>query len=269
MYSNINVKNIVDKEKSQDNQSNRLNFLCLSPSRTLLISLSLSLLLLGLASIDNHWISKSSMEQRKGRAGRVQPGESYHLYTRTKYNTFPQYSIPEILRTSLTKVVLDSKIFSQNTSASQFFNQLLTPPEQDTIERAVKELKQLELLDDEEKLTALGRVLANFQLEPNLSRAMINAVAFKCIAPIVDVVSLYSADSELFSTGLIDKNGIRETKAKYCKDSDHLALMRIFEKWLDLEDSKDRWQAEDFCGVHNLVRRRLRTVASKFAFATQ
>lgn len=209
------------------------------------------------------------MEQRKGRAGRVQPGESYHLYTRDKYNTFPQYSIPEILRTSLTKVVLDSKIYSQNSSALEFFNQLLTPPEEDTIERAVNELKELELLDDDENLTALGRVLANFQLEPKLSRAMVNAVAFKCTTPIVDVVSLFSADSELFSTGLIDKNGIRETKAKYCMDSDHLALMMIFEKWLDLEDTGERWQAEGFCEVQNLVRRRLKTIASKLNMEVQ
>lgn len=206
------------------------------------------------------------MQQRKGRAGRVQPGESFHLYTRDKYSKFPQYSLPEILRTSLTKVVLDSKIYSQNTSALEFFNQLLCPPEEETIERAVHELKQLELLDDEENLTALGKVLANFQLEPKFSRAMVNAVAFKCVAPIVDVVSLYSADSELFSTGLMDKEGIRRTKEKFCKDSDHLALMRIFEEWLNLEDNEGKWQVEDFCMTNNLVNRRLRTIASKLKY---
>lgn len=213
--------------------------------------------------IDNHWISQSSMLQRKGRAGRVQEGFSYHLYPKSKFEIFPKYSIPEILRTSLTKIVLDSKVYSNNMNAVEFLEQLPCPPEINVVQKAVKDLKDLELLDEDENLTPLGRTLSNFQLEPKLSKAMVNSVVFKCVTPIVDIVTLFSSEAELFSTGLIDKDGIRLTKQRNSKTSDHLSIMRIFEKWLESIDERNYNAAEEFCLENSLLEYKLRTMKSK------
>lgn len=66
--------------------------------------------IVGVMCIDNHWVSQASVAQRKGRAGRCQAGESFHLFPRSKYEKFIDYSMPEILRTSLTRIVLDTKV---------------------------------------------------------------------------------------------------------------------------------------------------------------
>ncbi|XP_030754425.1 ATP-dependent RNA helicase DHX30-like isoform X2 [Sitophilus oryzae] len=211
----------------------------------------------GISVIDKEWISKASVRQRSGRAGRCAPGESYHMYTEEKFQTFQDYSTPKILNSSLTKVILDSKTIS-DMSACDFMNSLITPPEKQAVERAVEELKQLELLDDNEKLTPLGRTLANFQLEPNLAKTMVNSVIFKCTTPIVDIVTLFSSETEMFgSLTLMDKESIKREKESYSKSSDHLALMKIYEKWLEFFEEDGLRAAKTFCQRMNLVHHKM------------
>lgn len=60
--------------------------------------------------MENQWIAKSNVKQRAGRAGRVQPGESYHLYTEELYEDMEQFPKAEILQIPLEKVVMDIKV---------------------------------------------------------------------------------------------------------------------------------------------------------------
>ncbi|KAF5280407.1 hypothetical protein FQR65_LT03216 [Abscondita terminalis] len=214
----------------------------------------------GIICIDNHWISKASALQRKGRAGRIQPGECFHLYTKSKFNDFIDYSIPEILRTSLTKIVLDSKVYSNNMNAIEFLQQLICPPDEAAVNKAVDELKELEMLDHNENLTPLGRTASNFQLPPKLSKAMVNSIIFKCVTPIVDIITLYSTNSALFSKALVDKDAIKRNMETFSKNSDHLALMTLFEKWLHYVGTGQYLEADTFCDDFGIVQPKLRTL---------
>lgn len=64
----------------------------------------------GTLAIDNQWISQASARQRKGRAGRVGPGEAYHLYTKEKFDLFDKFPLPEVHRVRLESSVLNSKV---------------------------------------------------------------------------------------------------------------------------------------------------------------
>ncbi|GLV40594.1 RHAU helicase [Carabus blaptoides fortunei] len=214
----------------------------------------------GVVCIDNHWISQSSMNQRKGRAGRVQPGESFHLYTREKYDAMLKYSVPEILRVSLTKIVLDAKVYSHNMKAIDFFTQLPCPPDDSAVWSAVQELQDLEMLDANENLTPLGRVVSDFQLPPKLSKAMIHSVIYKCVVPIVDIVTLFSSDQNMFSNMLTNKQSIKQTKEHLSKDSDHIAMMILFEQWANFMNNEDFHEAATYCTKHNLVPHKLNTL---------
>ncbi|RVW74625.1 DExH-box ATP-dependent RNA helicase DExH5, mitochondrial [Vitis vinifera] len=74
------------------------------------------------------WISQASARQRRGRAGRVQPGECYHLYPSCVYEAFSEYQLPELLRTPLNSLCLQIKSL-QVGSIGEFLSATLQPPE--------------------------------------------------------------------------------------------------------------------------------------------
>ncbi|CAK9172350.1 unnamed protein product [Ilex paraguariensis] len=74
------------------------------------------------------WISQASARQRRGRAGRVQPGECYHLYPQCVYEAFTEYQLPELLRTPLNSLCLQIKSL-QVGSIGDFLSAALQPPE--------------------------------------------------------------------------------------------------------------------------------------------
>ncbi|XLU52381.1 hypothetical protein S245_047029, partial [Arachis hypogaea] len=82
------------------------------------------------------WISKAAARQRRGRAGRVQPGECYHLYPRCVYDAFADYQLPELLRTPLQSLCLQIKSL-QLGSISEFLARALQPPEPLSVQNAV------------------------------------------------------------------------------------------------------------------------------------
>lgn len=56
------------------------------------------------------WISKANAIQRKGRAGRVCPGECYHLYTKETYEQLEDHESPQILNSCLEPVTMMAKV---------------------------------------------------------------------------------------------------------------------------------------------------------------
>lgn len=77
------------------------------------------LFFLQVSCLDTVWISRSNVTQRKGRAGRCQPGQSYHLFPRKQLESMSPFPVPEILRTPLESLVLQAKIHSPNCKVRQ------------------------------------------------------------------------------------------------------------------------------------------------------
>ncbi|KAJ1380761.1 P-loop containing nucleoside triphosphate hydrolase [Sesbania bispinosa] len=180
------------------------------------------------------WISKVSAQQRRGRAGRVQPGECYHLYPRCVYDAFAEYQLPEILRTPLQSLCLQIKSLRLG-SISEFLSRALQSPETLAVQNAVEYLKIIGALDENENLTILGRYLAMLPMEPKLGKMLILGAIFNCLDPILTVVAGLSV-RDPFLTPLDKKDLADAAKAQFSGQySDHLALVSAYEGWKDAE----------------------------------
>ncbi|KAG9449015.1 hypothetical protein H6P81_008980 [Aristolochia fimbriata] len=200
------------------------------------------------------WISKAAARQRRGRAGRVQPGECYHLYPRCVYDSFADYQLPELLRTPLQSLCLQIKSLKLG-SISDFLSRALQSPELLSVQNAVEYLKIIGAFDDEENLTSLGRHLSMLPVEPKLGKMLIYGAIFHCMDPILTVVAGLSVRDPFLMP--FDRKDLAETaKAQFsARDfSDHLALIRAYEGWKDAERAHNGYEYawKNFLSVQTL-----------------
>ncbi|CAA6665449.1 unnamed protein product [Spirodela intermedia] len=205
------------------------------------------------------WISKASARQRRGRAGRVQPGECYHLYPRCVYDCFSEYQLPELLRTPLQSLCLQIKSLRLG-SISEFLSRALQSPESLSVQNAVEYLKIIGALDEKEELSVLGRLLSMLPVEPKLGKMLILGAIFNCLDPILTIVAGLSVRDPFLMP--FDKKDLAESaKSQFsCRDySDHLALVRAYEGWREAEREQSGYE---YCWRNFLSAQTLRAIDS-------
>ncbi|CAL8280233.1 unnamed protein product [Lota lota] len=190
--------------------------------------------------LDTVWISRSNVTQRRGRAGRCQPGHAYHLFSQERLESMPSFPIPEILRTPLESLVVQAKVHSPNLKAVDFLSQVLDSPEKDAVKDAVRTLQDIGVLDSTETLTPLGERVACLSCDPRLGKVLVLASMFRCVLPILSVVACLTRDP--FYNSLQNRALVSKAKESLSgsSHSDYLVLSRAVQGWRRVQQEGDR-----------------------------
>ncbi|XP_025661992.1 DExH-box ATP-dependent RNA helicase DExH1 isoform X4 [Arachis hypogaea] len=197
-----------------------------------------------LACLLPSWISKASAHQRRGRAGRVQPGVCYRLYPKLIHDAMPQYQLAEILRTPLQELCLHIKSLQLGAVAS-FLEKALQPPDPLAVQNAIELLKTIGVLDDKEELTPLGRHLSTIPLDPNIGKMLLMGSIFQCLNPALTIAAALAYRNP-FVLPINRKEEADDAKRAFAGDScsDHIALLKAFEGW---KEAKRSGNEKQFC----------------------
>jgi len=196
-------------------------------------------------------ISQASAQQRAGRAGRTGPGVCYRLYTEAAFKTeMLPTSIPEIQRANLANVVLQMKAMGINDLMHFDF---MDPPSPETLVTALKQLYELGALDDEGLLTRLGRKMAEFPLEPQLSKVLLASVDLGCSEEVLTIVAMLTVEN-VFYRPKDKQTQADQKKTKFAQsEGDHITFLTVYNGWAAAKFS-NAWCFENYIQARAMKR---------------
>ena len=129
---------------------------------------------LGLTRLETVRVSRAAADQRRGRAGRTEPGVCYRLWEEAQEGAFPAYQTPEVLAADLSSLLLDCAAWGVTDPASLAF---LDPPPKPAVAEARALLASLGGIDADGRITEEGKRLRALPLTPRLGRMVVDAAA--------------------------------------------------------------------------------------------
>ena len=141
-------------------------------------------------------ISQASANQRKGRCGRVSEGICIRLYSEEDFNSRPEFTDPEILRTNLASVILQMTALGLDDIEAFPF---VDAPDKRHIQDGIKLLEELGAFEmvrtkagEKRQLTAVGRQLAQLPVDPRLAKMLLSAVSQGALYEVMIIVAALS-----------------------------------------------------------------------------
>jgi ATP-dependent helicase HrpA len=200
-------------------------------------------------------VSKASADQRAGRCGRIGPGICIRLFSEEDYESRERYTPPEILRSNLANVILQTMTLGLGNIEEFPF---LEAPKPDAIKDGYKTLFELGAIDAEHRLTEMGRKLSRLPVDPRIARIVWAALDEDCLAEVLIIASALEVQDPR------DRPLEKQQQADEChkrfanEDSDFLADLKLWDFYHQLKQDLSKGQLRKACHQNFLSWVRLR-----------
>ena len=155
----------------------------------------------GMGSLETIRVSKDSAEQRKGRAGRTEPGVCVRLWTEAENSALRDKATPEIMEADLASLALDLAVWGADRGSLKWLDE----PPAASFDQAIDVLGRLGAIDSEGKATAHGRELARLPLHPRLGHMVVKGKELG-LGALACVIAALLEERDIFKTKLDEKD---------------------------------------------------------------
>lgn len=201
-------------------------------------------------------ISRASANQRAGRCGRIAPGVCIRLFDAEDFSARPAFTDPEILRTNLASVVL--RLIELRLGEPEAFP-FIEPPDSRQLAGARRLLFELGALDQNQRITPLGRQLARLPVDPTLGRMVLSALpnADATSVDVLIVVAFLSIQDPRERPADHAQAADQAQQAFRVADSDFASVLALWNEWHTVMRHENQRKRREWAKKHFLSYNRL------------
>ncbi len=200
-------------------------------------------------------VSQASANQRAGRCGRIGPGICIRLYTEDDYKGRDAYTAPEIQRTNLASVILQTTALRMGPLENFPF---LEPPRMGTITDGYRSLYELGAIDEKNSITEVGRQLSRLPVDPRVGRLILAGHEENCLHEVLVIAAALELQDPRDRP--IDKQQAADEAHANFQDtkSDFMAYLKLWDFYHKVRSGASRSQLRKACQQNFLSYNRMR-----------
>ena len=216
-----------------------------------------------MVKLEEVWASRSACKQRRGRAGRVQDGKCYKLYTQNAEAKMAERPDAEIRRVPLEQLCLTVKAMGVQDVA-QFLASALTPPESLAVDSALALLRRMGAFDGTD-ITALGRHLCAIPTDLRCGKLMVYGVTFGCFEVCLTMAAILTVRPPFISPQAKRDESKASRSSFALNQGDLLCDARAYGVWAEKKHELHHRELRIWCEDHYLSLQTLNDIHSNRA----